>query len=214
MADPAAAPAAGGPKPGDLGQLTGLNRRADLNGCRVEVRGQVVGKDGGPRLAVRVLFGACAGSVLKVKPANLELDARGADPSVDELEWEWEMRSLATTPALAAAAAGVAEKEWRDWGRRFGNELPEEVLVKVAEKVVAQQEAEYAAHLTSDGGDDRTLRKKMKKREREGTCCLFVFALVCKPWRKAQLKAQLQVGGPLLTREWLCGRRASRWSRV
>ena len=37
MADPAADPAAGGPKPGDLGQLTGLNRRADLNGCRVEV---------------------------------------------------------------------------------------------------------------------------------------------------------------------------------
>ena len=197
MADPAADPAAG-PQPGDLGQLTGLNRRADLNGCRVEVRGRVVGNDGGGRLAVRVLFGACAGSVLKVKPENLELDARGADPSVDELEWE--MRSLATTPALAAAAAGVAEEDWRDWGRRFGNELPEEVLVKVAEKVVTQQEAEYAAHLTSDGGDDRTLRKKMKKREREGTCCLFVFALVCKPWRKAQLKAQLQVGGPLLTR--------------
>ena len=35
----------------------------------------------------------------------------------------------------------------------------------------------------------------MEKREREGNC-LFVFARVCKGWRKAQLK----VGGPLRTR--------------
>merc|ERR1719198_31379 len=36
----------------------------------------------------------------------------------------------------------------------------------------------------------------MAERKRKGTCCLFVFALVCKPWRKAQLK----VGGPLRSR--------------
>ena len=191
MADPAAGP-------GDLGKLAGLNSRPDLNGCRVEVQGTVPGADGLPRLAVRVLFGACAGSVLKVKAANLELDARGTGPAVDELERE--MRALATTPALAAAAAGVAEEDWRDWGGRFGNELPEEVLVKIAEKVVALQEAECAAHLTSDGCDDRKRRRKMKERAREGTCCLYIFARVCKPWRKAQLKAQVQVGGPLLTR--------------
>ena len=36
----------------------------------------------------------------------------------------------------------------------------------------------------------------MEERECEGNCCLFVFALVCKGWRKAQL----EVGGPLRTR--------------
>ena len=102
MADPAAGP-------GDLGKLAGLNSRPDLNGCRVEVQGTVPGADGLPRLAVRVLFGACAGSVLKVMAATLALDARGTGPAVDELERE--MRALATTPALAAAAAGVAEED-------------------------------------------------------------------------------------------------------
>ena len=36
----------------------------------------------------------------------------------------------------------------------------------------------------------------MAKRERDGNYPLFVLALVCKPWRKAQLR----VGGPLRTR--------------
>ena len=36
----------------------------------------------------------------------------------------------------------------------------------------------------------------MEERECEGNCCLFVFARVCKGWRKAQLK----VGAPLRTR--------------
>ena len=36
----------------------------------------------------------------------------------------------------------------------------------------------------------------MAQRKRDGNCCLFVFARVCKGWRKAQLK----VGGPLRTR--------------
>ena len=36
----------------------------------------------------------------------------------------------------------------------------------------------------------------MAQRKRDGNCCLFVFARVCKEWRKAQLK----VGAPLRTR--------------
>merc|ERR1719506_1681881 len=36
----------------------------------------------------------------------------------------------------------------------------------------------------------------MAKRKSDGNCPLFVFAMVSKPWRKAQLK----VGGPLRTR--------------
>ena len=43
----------------------------------------------------------------------------------------------------AAAAAGVAPEEWRDWA----GGLPDEVLGKVATKVVAQTEAGWAAHL-------------------------------------------------------------------
>ena len=39
------------------------------------------------------------------------------------------------------------------------------------------------------------IQEKMAKRKRDGNC-LFIFARVCKEWRKAQLK----VGGPLCTR--------------
>ena len=54
------------PEVGDRGELTGLRSRPDLNGRRVEVRGKAPGKDGAPRLAVRLLFGAGAGTVMKV----------------------------------------------------------------------------------------------------------------------------------------------------
>ena len=39
-------------------------------------------------------------------------------------------------------------------------------------------------------------------RKRNGNCCLYVFASVCKPWRKAQLKVQgrPRAGAPLRTR--------------
>ena len=42
---------------------------------------------------------------------------------------------------------------------------------------------------------EERLQEMMAKRKRDGNC-LFVFALVCRGWRKAQLK----VGGPLRTR--------------
>ena len=47
----------------------------------------------------------------------------------------------------AAAAGGVAPEEWRDWA----GGVPAEVLEKVAGKVVAQNEAGWAAFLKKDG---------------------------------------------------------------
>ena len=85
-------------------------------------------------------------------------------------------------------------EDWRDWA----GGLPDEVLAQVAGKVVAQTEAGWAAGLKEAypnwTGLER-LQERMAKRKRDGNC-LFVFARVCKGWRKAQLK----VGGPLRTR--------------
>merc|ERR1719504_627418 len=67
--------------------------------------------------------------------------------------------------------------------------------MKVAGTLVAQTEAGWAAELKEWGNSERRIQARMAKRKRDGNC-LFVFALVCKGWRKAQLK----VGGPLRTR--------------
>ena len=75
--------------------------------------------------------------------------------------------------------------------------LPEDLLVKVAGKLVAQSEAAQAAQLKRQGWSEESIQWHMEKRKRNGNC-LFVFARVCKPWRKAQLK----VGGPLRSRVW------------
>ena len=90
-----------------------------------------------------------------------------------------------------AAAGGVAPEDWRDWA----GGLPDEVLATVAGKVVAQTEAGWAAFLKGRGCSEGWIQAEMARRKRDGNC-LFVFALVCKGWRKAQLK----VGGPLRTR--------------
>ena len=82
------------------------------------------------------------------------------------------------------------DEEWRDWA----GGLPAEVLEKVAGKVVAQNEAGVAAHLKRYISEVH-IQEVMARRKRDGNC-LFVFARVCKGWRKAQLK----VGGPLCTR--------------
>ena len=93
-------------------------------------------------------------------------------------------------PGDAAAAAPEARSGWAG--------LPEDLLMKVAGKLVAQNEAGWAADLKEripaywTGG---VHQRRMVQRKREGNC-LFVFALVCKGWRKAQLK----VRGPLRTR--------------
>ena len=85
----------------------------------------------------------------------------------------------------------MASEAWRDWA----GGLPAEVLVKVAGKVVAQTEAGWAAQLKEWGYSEEDIQERLAKMKREGNC-LFVFARVCKPWRKAQLK----VGAPLRTR--------------
>jgi len=120
--------------------------------------------------------------VLKVKAANLELDKdRALDPAMATL--------VAEMQALAAGAD--PEEERRDWAG-----LPEHLLMKVAGTLVAQTEAGWAARIKEWGWSEGEVQEKLAKRKRDGNCPLFVFALVCKPWRKAQLK----VGGPLRTR--------------
>ena len=106
----------------------------------------------------------------------------------------------------AIARAGGPEV-WRDWGNRYGEGLPATVLAKVAGKVVAQTEAGWAAYLKRQGHTNvwtglmrglnlqGKIQVEMKVRKRNGNC-LFVFARVCREWRKAQLK----VGGRLRTR--------------
>ena len=96
-------------------------------------------------------------------------------------------------PPAAAGQPGAAapgDEERRDWAG-----LPEHLLVKVGGKVVAQTEAGWAVRLKERGWSEGKVQEIMEERKREGNC-LFVFARVCKGWRKAQLK----VGGPLRTR--------------
>ena len=70
--------------------------------------------------------------------------------------------------------------------------------MKVAGKLVAQNEAGGAAQLrewSPNYWTEERIQERMAKRKRDGNC-LFLFAMACKGWRKAQLK----VGGPLCTR--------------
>ena len=97
-------------------------------------------------------------------------------------------------PAVPAAPGAAAPRPGSDWAG-----LPEDLLVKVAGTLVAQTEAEEAARLKREGKSEQYIQRQMALRKRNGNC-LFVFARVCKPWRKAQLKAHLKVGAPLRTR--------------
>ena len=94
-------------------------------------------------------------------------------------------------PEAPGAARGSGPRPGPDWAG-----LPEDLLVKVASMLVAQTEAGWAAQLKEWGNSEEEIQEMMEKREHDGNCCLFVFARVCKPWRKAQLK----VRGPLRTR--------------
>ena len=77
-----------------------------------------------------------------------------------------------------------------DWAH-----LPADLLAKVAGKVVALNEAGWAAHLRADRIGRWAIERKLQERQAQGHC-LFVFAMVCKAWREAQLK----VGGKLRSR--------------
>ena len=167
------------PKRGDRGELAGLRSRPDLNGRRVEVRGTATGKDGAPRLAVRLLFGAGAGTVLKVKPANLQI--------------------CAEVNALVGTMESLENEDRPDWAG-----LPVHVLAKVAEKVVAQNEGLYEAYLRRTAFlDEVGIQATMESRKRGGHC-LFLFAMVCKNWHVAAEQAtaspQLEVEGQMLIR--------------
>ena len=164
-------------------ELVGLGR-ADLNGRRVEVLSRIVGKDGKPRFRVQLLGGVGVGDVVKVKAANLKVcDGAGEDPALS---------------TLVEALQALAPEERRDWA----GGLPIAVLAKIAEKHVAQTEAAWEAQLekwrllAAMLAEPGNLVKMEKEFQRLRGNCLFIFAMVCKGWRKAQLK----VGGPLCTR--------------
>ena len=89
-------------------------------------------------------------------------------------------------------APGVAPQDWRDWA----GGLPVEVLAKVAGKVVAQNDAAWAAWRSTPRGvwqyeseEDRAefIESDVEFRKRNGSS-LYMFARVCKEWRQAQLK--------------------------
>ena len=80
-------------------------------------------------------------------------------------------------------------------------------MAKIAETLVARPRRSGRRQSRGGAGLEDVIQEEVKveKREGDGNCCLFAFALVCKGWRKAQLK----VGGPLRTRVW-CGPRGPR----
>ena len=91
-------------------------------------------------------------------------------------------------PAVPGAAGPRGGSDWAG--------LPEDLLVNVAGKLVAQNEAGWAARLREEAyWPEERIQREMAKRKRDGNC-LFVFARVCKGWRKAQL----EVGGRLCSR--------------
>ena len=73
--------------------------------------------------------------------------------------------------------------------------LPEDLLVKVAATLVAQKAAAEEAWLKEQGVSEEGLQRTLAIRKLDGPS-LFAFAMVCKPWRRAQRK----VGGPLRSR--------------
>ena len=93
-------------------------------------------------------------------------------------------------PQAPGMTGGAAPRARSDWAN-----LPADLLGKVAETLVAQTEAGWAAWLMVWNCSDEDIQEEMEIRKRDGNC-LFMFAMVCKGWRKAQLK----VGGPPRTR--------------
>ena len=103
----------------------------------------------------------------------------------------------AGSQALGAAGGGDP-RAGPDWAN-----LPADLLGKVVGKVISH-EAAWAAQLRRWGYSEEQSpaywteeRIQQRMAERCGDAnCLFMFARVCRAWRKAQLK----VGGPLRTR--------------
>ena len=141
------------------------------------------------KFAERQRAAAAAAELAKLAELAAAARARAAEKGGELAEAR---RQLAVHQGIEEARRDPA---WRDWNNAVGEGLPEEVLVKVAEKVVAQTEAGWAARLKEYGYSEEDIQEQMAKRKVDGNC-LFVFALVGKGWRKAQLK----VRGPLRAR--------------
>ena len=83
-----------------------------------------------------------------VARAQSELAAREAEAKRKRTEVAEAERKLAQChPSWRMRIRLLEDPAWRDWGNALGEGLPEEVLAKVAGKVVAQTEAGEAARL-------------------------------------------------------------------
>ena len=176
-----------GPQPGDRGELAALE--AEVAALKQALAGREA------KVAEKVAELAEAGSlhglaaVLRLVEAQREAEKNRED--VAEAEERLTHQRARLDPA------------WRDLAG-----LPEHLLMKVAGKLVAQTEAGWAARLKEVLGrseeylkesprywTEEKIQMEMAWRKGNGNC-LYVFARVCKKWRKAQLK----VGGRLRTR--------------
>ena len=132
-------------------------------------------------------------AALKASLAETEADVArvAAELRATEARAEREREEVAKAEDALVWYRMRQDPAWRDWA----GGLPDEVLATVAEKVVAQTEAGWAARLKEWGFSEEDIPERLAEMKRDGNC-LFVFARVCKGWRKAQLK----VGDPLRTR--------------
>ena len=88
-------------------------------------------------------------------------------------------------PAAPGSAPGAAPEDWRDWGG-----LPVEVLANVAEKYAAHADKRWARGMKRGSFPlmcSKAVKRHFPTRTARGAF-LLPFALVCKTWRKAQLK--------------------------
>ena len=135
---------------------------------------------------VEALEEALAGDEAEFAKAAAEAAAR-------EAQARRRREEVAEAKQRLALLQARLDPSWRDWA----GGVPADVLVKVAEALVAQTEAGWAAWCKREFPDwsEERIQADVEKWKRKGNC-LFVFARVCKEWRKAQLR----VGGPLCTR--------------
>ena len=90
------------------------------------------------------------------------------------------MQALSTTPALVPG-----DEDWRDWGR-----LPAGLLANIAGKLVARAPQMGRCPAASEGSSsEENPNWVVDYLYRKRTLGLSAFAMVCKAWRKMQLKA-------------------------
>ena len=134
--------------------------------------------------------------------AKIAAELAEAEAAVKQKEEE----VIETRDALALHRARQ-DPNWRDWA----GGLPIDLLAKIAKTHVAQKDADHLEWLKAGspsfvatllngmalgmGWDLQSAAAKANPGEYRPSG-LLAFALVCKPWRKAQLK----VGGPLCSR--------------